>query len=158
MHLALTKIISGGQTGVDRAALDWAIRHGVIHGGWCPKGRRAVDGAIPQQYQLQETESEGYRQRNRRNVEYSDGTLIINIGALDGGTMATKKFAQNLAKPCLICQLDDAGNTAMHEQVRDWLISERIKVLNVAGPREEKRPGIGALVAELLDNVLYFGH
>jgi hypothetical protein len=81
----LQRIVSGGQAGVDRAALDWAIARGIPHGGWCPAGRIAEDGMIPERYQLRETASPGYRERTRRNVEDSDGTLILNLGELDAG-------------------------------------------------------------------------
>ena len=97
------KIVSGGQTGVDRAALDWARQHHIDHGGWCPKGRLASDGVIPTDYLLHETESSGYRQRTKRNVQDSDATLILSMGELDGGTLQTVEFAKRLKKPYLVC-------------------------------------------------------
>jgi hypothetical protein len=81
----LTKIISGGQTGADRAALDAAIEYGVPHGGWIPKGRRTEDGRLPDRYILQETSNIGYPQRTKLNILDSDGTLIFSHGKLTGG-------------------------------------------------------------------------
>jgi hypothetical protein len=149
----MKKIVSGGQTGADRAALAWAIENGLEHGGWCPKGRKAADGIIPMCFDLQETESEGYRQRNKMNVATSDGTLIFNLGPLDGGTLATVRFAQLMKKPHHVCQLDEVEMTTSGAFVAEWLSREQLDVLNVAGPREEKRPGIGRLVWDFLDSV-----
>ena len=135
------KIVSGGQTGVDRAALDWAIAAGIEHGGWCPQGRAAEDGAIPQRYRLMVLAGAGYRKRTRRNVEDSDGTLILNLGELDGGTRETVKFADRLQKHYLLIQLDAIDATAATASLLDWLKTAQVRVLNVAGPREGKRPG-----------------
>src|SRR5438105_4205172 len=90
----LTRLISGGQTGVDRAALDWAIDHGLEHSGWCPKGRKAEDGVIPAHYDLQETASGRYEPRTRANVMEADGTLILNLGELNGGTLLTAEICR----------------------------------------------------------------
>src|SRR4051812_7121882 len=103
-------VVSGGQAGADRAALDFAMEHGYTHGGWAPHARIAEDGPIPSKYQLTELPAGGYRQRTRRNVEDSDGTLIVNLGELEGGTLATRDFALRLGKPHLVVQLD-AGIT-----------------------------------------------
>src|SRR3954465_11888189 len=95
-------IISGGQTGADRAALDFAIAHGLPHGGWCPRGRRAEDGAIPPQYLLEETTQTHYAQRTRRNIRESDATLIFSIRpVVKGGTRLTMELARHLEKPVL---------------------------------------------------------
>ena len=143
-------IVSGGQTGADRGALDFAIEHGYTHGGWAPCGREAEDGKIPLKYQLVELDHGGYRQRNRRNVVDSDATLIINSGDLDGGTLATQVFAQRLNKPYLVVQLDHGVTIEVAASVIDWLHQREIRTLNVAGPRESKRPGIYSLTRELL--------
>jgi len=135
-------IVSGGQAGADRAALDFAIKHGYTHGGWAPHGRKAEDGIIPLKYQLTELPEGGYRQRTRRNVENSDGTLVVNLGELDGGTLATQTFAQQLGKPHLVVQLDSEVSTETETSVVAWLRQNTIQTLNVAGPRESKRPGI----------------
>ncbi len=148
---SLRRVVSGGQTGVDRAALDWAIHHRIAHGGWCPKGRVSVDGPIPLRYQLQETESKGYRQRTQLNVRDSDATLVLNTGDLDGGTLQTVRFAQSLGKPHLVVQLDEGTPEASAKVVTAWLAKGMFVTINIAGPREEKRPGISALVAAVLE-------
>lgn len=144
-------IVSGGQTGADRAALDWARGHRVAHGGWCPKGRLAADGVLPLYFQLRETESAGYRQRTRLNVRDSDATLILNTGAVDGGTLQTVRFAESMHKPYRLFQLDGGDLAQVALQVVEWLKQGQFATLNIAGPREEKRPGIYALVSSVLD-------
>lgn len=149
------RIISGGQVGVDRAALDWAMEHDVPHGGWCPQGRRAIDGELPARYQLQEADSPSYAKRTRLNVRDSDATLIINQGTLDGGTRLTVKCAEQLGKPNLCVQVnEDDSLGVIADDIRRWLRVGRFHTLNVAGPRETKRPGIYAITRELLDRVL----
>lgn len=145
------RIVSGGQTGADRAALDWAIACGIPHGGWCPAGRRAEDGVIDARYALTETLTEDYRQRTRLNVEDSDGTLILNLGELEGGTLETRRFAERLNKPCHVVQLDGAVSRGLTFPVLAWLRARRVRVLNIAGPRESKRPGIYAAATAFLD-------
>lgn len=147
------RIISGGQTGADRAALDFAIEYGYPHGGWAPRGREAEDGCIPPKYQLTELPDGGYRQRTRRNVEDSDGTLIVNMDELDGGTLATKNFAEKAGKPYYIAQFDDGATDEIAADILAWLRAHDIKTLNVAGPRESKRPGIYQLTTALLEAV-----
>lgn len=147
-------IISGGQTGADRAALDWAIRHRIVHGGWCPRGRAAVDGPIACRYQLRETESGGYRQRTKRNVQDSAATLILSTGELDGGTLQTLRFAHALQKPHLVIRLDEATAEKSAKVITAWLIEGQFTTINIAGPREEKRPGIYALVAAALEHCI----
>lgn len=147
------RIVSGGQTGADRGALDFAIKHGYTHGGWAPCGREAEDGRVPLKYQLTELADGGYRQRTRRNVEDSDGTLIVNLGELEGGTLATQVFAQQMGKPHLVVQLDAGVTAEAAASVLTWLHEHTIKTLNVAGPRESKRPGIYRLTGELLGAV-----
>ena len=144
-------VVSGGQTGVDRAALDWACNHRIPHGGWCPQGRRASDGPLSVKYQLRETESAGYRQRTKLNVQDSDATLILNLGELDGGTLQTQQFAERMGKSHLVVQLDQCAPDESAGRITEWLIAGRFSTLNVAGPREEKRPGIYALTLSVLD-------
>ena len=149
------RIVSGGQVGVDRAALDFAIANGISHGGYCPKGRKAEDGVIPSCYQLTETDSEGYRQRTRLNVEASDATLILNLGPLDGGTLETRRIAERLAKPVKVVQLEvalDESDERLTSTVT-WLRDHGVKALNVAGPRESKRPGAYRLAREFSDRL-----
>lgn len=147
------RIISGGQTGADRAALDFAIEYGYPHGGWAPRGREAEDGCIPLKHQLTGLPDGGYRQRTRRNVEDSDSTLIVNLGELDGGTLATKIFAKKAGKPHYVAQVDDEATDEMAASVLAWLRAHHIKTLNVAGPRESKRPGIYQQTTALLQAV-----
>ncbi|MGH7462487.1 MAG: putative molybdenum carrier protein [Longimicrobiales bacterium] len=147
----IEKIIAGGQTGVDRAALDAALSHGLQHGGWCPRGRMAEDGRIPARYRLLETDSKDYAARTERNVLDSDGTLVLNSGTLDGGTQFTLELAKAHRKPWLIIDLDAAFDTPA---VIRWLDRNRIRVLNIAGPRESKRPGIYARARAALDRII----
>jgi hypothetical protein len=151
LTVAIT-IVSGGQTGADRAALDFAIAHGIPHGGWCPLGRRAEDGVLDARYQLRETESRNYRQRTRRNVADSDATLILNLGELVDGSLATRQFAEQANKPVCVVPLDADDLAAEVRRVRKWLAAHRIVVLNVAGPRESKRPGIYSRALAFLES------
>ncbi len=138
----ITQIVSGGQTGVDRAALEAACALGLPCGGWVPRGRRAEDGRVPSRYAMRETESAGYPQRTRYNVRDSDATLILNRGAPSGGTALTIACAENLRRPCMVVDLESAGETATRDAVRAWLRRHRVRILNVAGPRESTAPGI----------------
>ena len=138
------KIVSGGQTGADRAALDFAIRHhGYAHGGWVPQGRTAEDGPIPMKYQLAELDG-GYRQRTKRNVEDSDGTLVLNLAELADGSLMTLQYAERIGKPAIAVQLEDSDTETHAGEVLKWLEANAIQVVNVAGPRESKRPGVYA--------------
>lgn len=145
------KIVSGGQSGVDRAALDVAAELSLPRGGWCPKGRYAEDGPIPDAYPLKETPSPDTSQRTEWNVRDADGTLVLTEGEPSGGTAVTIRFARRHRKPCLVLDLgadpDPAG-------VGRWLARHGIDVLNVAGPRESKRPGIGRRAAAFLRKAL----
>lgn len=138
--LPVGRVISGCQTGVDRAALDWAIARRIPHGGWCPNGRRAEDGTIPSRYAMRETASRGYAERTRRNVEDSAATLILNLGALDGGTRRTVELCERLGKPHLVVQLDRLEKDSV-SAARAWLLATSPATLNIAGPREGKRHG-----------------
>ena len=151
----LTKIVSGGQTGVDRAALDAAQALGFPCGGWCPKGRRAEDGTIPSRYPLQETTSAGYAQRTAMNVADSDGTLILARGALRGGTALTAQLAQKKRRPCRVVLLDRGF---WLQETMSWLEANRIAVLNVAGPRESQCPGIYLGARSALEAVIREAH
>ena len=148
------KIVSGGQTGVDRAALDFAIRHGYEHGGWCPHGRRAEDGVIPPIYRLRETDSPDYDERTEKNVLDSDATLIVTREKeLSGGTAFTQTCAKQQGRPALVvCELNGVsrGATALSK----FLKQNKVHTLNVAGPRESQAPGIGKFVRELLEAAL----
>lgn len=146
--LVIEKIITGGQTGVDRAALDVAIELRLPHGGWCPARRRAEDGRIDDRYQLIELASARYRDRTKKNVADSDGALILNRGKLEDGTALTLRYARTLGKPAFLVDL--AAPPPLPE-LTDWVASCRIKACNVAGPRESKRPGIYAEARAFLE-------
>ncbi len=148
------RIVSGGQTGVDRAALDVAMDLGIAHGGWCPRDRRAEDGPIPPQYRLDPTEASDYAVRTEQNVLDSDGTLILHRGLLRGGTALTAQLARQHGKPCLVVDLDEPGKP---RTVRRWLEENGIRTLNVAGPRESQSPGIAAAAASFLRGLLVEG-
>ncbi len=158
--MALRMILSGGQTGVDRAALDAAIFLELDHGGWCPRGRRAEDGRIPRQYKLKEMPQRDYALRTEQNVVDSDGTLILHRGPMTGGTELTRRLAAKHRRTCLCIDLQpmqfpereqpDVDTEALInnlaiaiEQLLRWLETEPIQVLNVAGPRESSAPGVG---------------
>jgi predicted Rossmann-fold nucleotide-binding protein len=134
-----SRIISGGQTGVDRAALDVALELGIPCGGWCPLGRRAEDGRLPERYPLQETPTADYAERTEWNVRDSDGTLVLLRGEPSGGTALTIELARKHKKPCLVVNVGDAAKV---EDVCTWLGEQRIQVLNVAGPRESNEAGV----------------
>ena len=148
----LERVISGGQTGVDRAALDVALARGIACGGWCPQGRRAEDGPLPARYPLQETPSEAYAQRTEWNVRDSDGTLILTRGRPPaGGTALTAECAARWRRPCLIVDLGEAADPAA---LAGWLAAHDIRVLNVAGPRERLAPGIYRDATDYLQSAL----
>jgi hypothetical protein len=149
----ISKLISGGQAGADRAALDWAIAHGVPHGGWCPAGRRAEDGPLPARYRLVETASRNYRVRTACNVRDADATLIVHLGALEGGSLQTRLIAERSGKPVRVIPADIVTPAAL-DDLRAWLAGAGIDVLNVAGPRESRRPGIYRATGDVLDRVL----
>ncbi len=144
------RIISGGQTGVDRGALDAAIEQGIAHGGACPRGRRAEDGVIPYRYLLEETDSARYEVRTEKNVMDADATLLLSAGPLRGGSALTKGLARKHKKPLLHIDLDETAAADAVERIREFLREHRVGVLNVSGPRESGAPGISARTRDLL--------
>lgn len=136
----LLKIVSGGQTGVDRGALDGALEAGIDIGGWCPKGRLAEDGVIPLKYPLIEHKSAQYIDRTRQNVIDSDGTLIIYFSKLSGGTLCTHKFCVALDKAYLLLDADKVNVGQAFDSILDFLSNNKIETLNVAGPRASNHP------------------
>jgi len=148
------KIVSGGQTGADRAALDFAIRHGFEHGGWCPCGRLAEDGIISTVYRLRETESADYEERTEKNIMDSDATLIVaQEKELSGGTAFTKTCAEQHGRPLLIVY-ESNGVLGGAVALSKFLTQNKIRTLNVAGPRESQAPGIGKFIERLLEAAL----
>jgi len=147
----LRQLTSGGQTGVDRAALDVALRLGLACGGWCPKGRLAEDGIIPPCYPLRETPTAEYAERTAWNVRDSDGTLILACGPPSGGTAYTLACASKLGRPC---HIEDFGEHPSTDRVLAWMREHAIQTLNVAGPRSSAHPGIYALAADFLETLI----
>ena len=147
------RVVSGGQTGVDRAALDAAAERGIAVGGWCPAGRWAEDGPVPGRYPLRETATADPAERTRLNVRDSDATLVLAPGAVAGGTALTVEAARALGRPFLVVppRPDAVGGAAA------WLAASGAAVLNVAGPRESEAPGVHAaalaFVGALLDRL-----
>ena len=145
------RIVSGGQTGADRAALDAALELGLEAGGWVPLGRQAEDGTIPDRYpNLQEAESELPAVRTELNVRDSDATVIFSHGALTGGSALTESIARKLAKPLLHLDLDRISEVNASGALCDWLVRQRPGTLNVAGPRESQDPAIHAATKRVL--------
>lgn len=146
--------MSGGQTGADRAGLDWAIENGVPHGGFCPKGRVAEDGVIPEKYLLKELGTSSYPERTRRNARESDGTIIFTLGPeLKGGSKLTAKCATEFGKPCLHVWRS-APQQVTGAAVRAFVEDHRIRILNIAGSRGSQAPEIGSFVKAVLDTSL----
>ncbi|MCB9230742.1 MAG: putative molybdenum carrier protein [Bacteroidia bacterium] len=144
------KIISGGQTGVDRAALDWALEKDVACGGWCPKGRIAEDGIIPEKYPLQETQTDQVEERTLKNLSSSDGTLVITLDQPTGGTAFTLESAYEMGKPFFLYYL---GHPPRAGEIQKWIEQHQIRTLNIAGPRESEVPEIYMATLLLLDKL-----
>lgn len=150
------KIISGGQTGSDRAALEWALANGVPHGGWCPADRKAEDGHIPQQFQLTETRAATYAVRTRWNVRDSDGTVICSMnGRLKGGSVLTVETAERQGKPMLHLMVTEGANKCAR-RLDEFIKHNSIAILNIAGPRVSEEPGIGDFVKAVLSQARSF--
>jgi len=159
--MPITKIVSGGQTGADRGGLDAAIYCKIHNGGWCPQGRKAEDGIIPEKYQLQETSSSGYLPRTEANVVDSDFTLIFTIGKLSGGSLKTMEFAKKHQRPALHIDLGGLSREETVKSIVKWLAEKVTKptpplncALNVAGQRESKACGIQKKVQAIMVDVL----
>lgn len=149
----IKKIISGGQTGADRASLDFAIYHEIPHGGWCPKGRLAEDGVIENRYQLAETTTKNYPQRTEKNVQDSDGTVIFTITPkLAGGSKKTAELARRHGKPCVHLH---SGMYDVPAQLLRFIAGHEIQTLNIAGSRASKEPDIYQIVKQTLENAFF---
>lgn len=138
MNKPSLKLVTGGQTGVDRACLDLAIDFDLDYGGWCPKGRIAEDGIIDRKYSLIETESENVAVRTELNARDSDGTIVLTIGEPTDGTVLTFQMAMKYKKPLLLLHLDQEPKK---DSFNAWVKDNSIKTLNVAGPRESHLKG-----------------
>lgn len=151
----LKKIISGGQTGADRAALDTAIKFNIPHGGWIPRGRKTEEGPLPERYRLREMPGQEYQERTKQNVMDAQGTAIISRGRLTGGSALTQSFARVCGKPNV--HIDLSMNEAFEASLvlQSFILENQIEVLNVAGPRASHDPGIYLDVKTILESVLY---
>ncbi|HSR54099.1 MAG TPA: putative molybdenum carrier protein [Acidobacteriota bacterium] len=148
----LGKIVSGGQSGVDRAALDRASEAGLARGGWCPRGRRAEDGAIDPAYPLRETPSAESSQRTEWNVRDSDATLVLTLPqARSRGTDLTLEVARRQGRPCRVVDLE---RPPKKKAIKEWLRAHQVGILNVAGPRESEAPGVYAAASRFLEQLL----
>jgi hypothetical protein len=148
------KVISGGQTGADQGALDAALEIGCPCGGWCPMGRRSEAGPIPDRYPVTEHSSESYQARTEANIIDSDGTLVFTWGEPTGGTKETMVLAQEHGKPCFVVDLEERGPIQDRDMIWQWGWENNVFVLNVAGPRESKHPGVSALVKQSVLSLL----
>ena len=146
----MIRIISGGQTGADQAALDAAIALGLAHGGWLPRGRKTESGPLPPHYALRELRSARYRDRTEKNVRAADGTLICSFGPLGRGSALTEALAIRHGRPLLHIDFDHFPVERAVREVEGWLRTHRIATLNVAGPRASSEPRIHAAVYALL--------
>lgn len=155
--MIIKKIISGAQTGADRAALDFAINNDIPHGGWVPSGRKAEDGIIPAHYDVKEAPTPEYSRRTELNVIDSDGTLILSHGDLSGGSALTEKLAQKHGKPFLHINLNEKPEFQATVDITHWLGANGIEILNVAGSRASHDPKIYESTTSILEAVLYLG-
>lgn len=145
------RIVSGGQTGADRGGLEWAAMKGVPSGGWCPRGRKAEDGTIPEHFQLLETRSTGYGERTELNVRDSDGTVIFTEDKeLSGGSRLTARMAEKHGRPWVHLLRKD-GVKQCGEVLRRFAEEDGVGVLNVAGSRESRSEGMCAFVQSVLE-------
>ena len=149
--MMIKKIVSGGQTGADRAALDVAIKLGIPHGGWVPKGRKTESGPLPNRYQLQEMETGSYPDRTEKNVFDSDGTLIFSHGKLAGGSALTLRMAKKHGRPWLHVDLDRVNTLDAAHLINSWIIRYGVRILNVAGPPGSKDPSIYKTTSKVLE-------
>lgn len=148
-------IVSGGQTGADRAALDFALRAGLPHDGWCPLGRVAEDGPLPARYLLRETPTAKYDERTRWNVRDSDATVLFTTRPeLIGGTGLTAQIAAEFGKPTLHLCAAAMGPLEAAVALRQFLAQHNVQRLNVAGPRASQDPHVAAYVNAVLSAAL----
>jgi len=151
----IRKIVSGGQTGADQAALDAAITLGIPHGGWIPKGRLTEKGTLPDKYKLTEMPDTSYASRTEQNVIDSNGTIIISHGPLSEGSEYTRQMAIKHHRPWLHIDLDQTPAFKSATLISSWIDKNNIEILNVAGPRASKDSQIYSAVLKLIESVHY---
>ena len=149
----IEKIVSGGQTGADQASLDVAIKLGIPHGGWVPKGRSTEAGVLPDTYQMREMPTADYSERTEQNVLDSDGTVIVSHGALDGGSALTQALAEEHGRPHLHLDMDRLSVSDAADTLKGWIEDNAIRVLNIAGPRESRDPDIYSVTVTVLETL-----
>jgi len=147
----IKKIVSGGQTGADQAALDVAIKLDIPHGGWAPRGRLTEDGPLPEKYHLEEMPTGNYQDRTEQNVIDSDGTVILSHGKLSGGSAYTRDMALQHARPWLHIDLNKMLKFEAAQKISAWIAENGVEILNVAGPRASRDPAIYNNVLEILE-------
>jgi hypothetical protein len=151
----IEKIISGGQTGADQGALDAAIRLGIPHGGWIPKGRITENGPLPDKYHLIEMPTKSYSARTKKNIRESNGTLILSHGRLTGGSEYTEKWVIKYDKPMIHIDLSSVTPFDAAVLINDWIVDYDIKVMNVAGPRASKDSKIYQSTLDIIESALF---
>ena len=150
----IERIVSGGQTGADQGGLDAAIALGLPHGGWCPANRRSEAGPIPERYLLQETTQWEYPMRTKYNVRETDGTVIFTVGEATGGSALTIKYCEENTRPYLHVDMGALDESESVEAICDWIDVYSLHVINVAGSRESKEPGIQEAVCKVIMRVV----
>jgi hypothetical protein len=153
----LKKIISGGQTGADQGALDAAIKYSFPYGGWITKGRKTENGRLPDKYKLKEMPTPSYPKRTEQNVIDSDGTVIISHGELTGGSKLTRELAEKHSRPCLHIDLNKTPAFFAASKINNWIIEQKIEILNVAGPRASKDPKIYENTTYIIQGLILLG-
>ena len=151
----IEKIISGGQTGADQAALDASIKLGIPHGGWIPKGRMTENGPLPDKYDLIEMPTKSYPDRTKKNIKESDGTLILSHGRLTGGSEYTRKWAVKYSKPMAHINLSSVTPFDAAVLINNWIVEYDIKMINIAGPRASKDSKIYQSTLDIIESVLF---
>jgi hypothetical protein len=151
--MIIRKIISGGQTGADQAALDVAIRFDIPHGGWIPANRRTEAGPLPEKYNMKELPEESYEVRTERNVVDSEGTLILSHGDLKGGSEYTARMARKHGRPWLHVDMNRLCVSSGTRMIRSWVTEKGIHILNVAGPRASEDPHIYEKTARVMETL-----
>ncbi len=150
----IKKIISGGQTGADQAALDAAIKYNFPHGGWISKGRKTEDGILLDKYKLKEMPTDSYEKRTEQNVIDSDGTVIISHGRLTGGSKLTQELAEKYDRACFHVDMNETSAFIAVSKINSWIIENEIEVLNIAGPRASNDPEIYEDTRYIIEGVI----